>query len=105
MPFRVIPSGYEHAVPPGKTDAPIRPTVGNAHQWVCTAVFNVSQHAVDAAAAVWAAGGPPVGIELDHENLMTVQGPACIKCSQPLTPATHASPCPVQVVPILGYAN
>jgi len=96
----VIPTGYEHLVPPSKTNRPPAPALGNAHQWVCTAIFNVSQAQVEASAAAWMAGNPPPGIELDHENLMTVQGPVCLKCSQPLTPTTYAQGCPVQVIPL-----
>jgi hypothetical protein len=101
--YRVIPTGYTVDVPPTRTNVPVQPALGNAHQWVSTAVFSISQHAVDAAAAMWASGAAPMGIELDHENLVTVQGPNCLKCQQPLTPETHAQPCPVRVIPIIGF--
>lgn len=99
------PIPYEFHVPPTRTNNPVQVSLGNAHEWVSTAVFKISQHAVDAAAAAWMAGLPPVGIELDHENLTSVQGPFCVKCKQPLVPETHARPCPVQIVPILGHTH
>lgn len=103
--YAAIPTPYEFPVPPNRSNAPVAPALGNVHQWVCTAIFSVSQSAVGQAAAAWMSGHPPVGIELDHENLTSVQGPSCLKCQQPLTPATHARPCPVQVVPVLGIAR
>jgi hypothetical protein len=103
--YAAIPTPYEFPVPPQQTNNQIPPALGNAHQWVCTAIFTVSQAAVDHSAAAWMAGHPAPGIELDHENLTSVQGPACLKCHQDLTPQTHARPCPVQIVPVLNFTG
>ena len=87
-----------------KVNGQIHPAVGNRHQWVATAVYTVAEQLVDAMIARWAAGlsAQDVGIELDHENLASVVGPICLRCHQHLTPAVHARPCPVVVVPVLG---
>lgn len=101
-------SSYTLDVPPGAplNNRPIPVRVGNAHEWACVAVFRVSQLEVDAAAASWAAGMPiATDLALDHECLTTIQGPLCLKCQQPLTPTSHAMPCPVQFAPVLGIAN
>lgn len=105
MSHAEIHQGYPYPVPPGIHNVPLPRAVGNAHQWVATMTHAISQKAVDNAVAGWMAGGHADGFELDHENLIAVTGPVCLKCHQHLTPATHARPCPIQLVPIIGSAR
>lgn len=90
-------------IPESKRNNVVRPqSIGSAHEWICVATYGVSQNQADVAVAQWAAGGAPQGIHLDHENLTNLSGPWCLKCNQPLNPVTHATSCPVIVIPILG---
>jgi hypothetical protein len=88
-----------YTVPGAKAGEPPIPNTGTDHQWILTALFSVSQASVERAAAVWMAGGDTQDqeISMDHENLMTVQGPGCYKCGMPLMPSTYQTPCPVRI--------
>lgn len=73
------------------------PAGRSRHFWVSTAVFAVSPAAVDRAAAAYKAGEPAQSLDLDHENLITIQGPACLKCGADVTPDNAAELCPVVI--------
>lgn len=87
--------GYE--VPPMRQNRTPAPAPGTQHQWVCTALYTVSQEAVERSVATWMNGGRDDGIHLDHENLTSILGPVCLKCAVELNPTTYARPCPVNV--------
>lgn len=105
MSHAEIHQDYPFPVPPGVINRPMLVAVGNAHQWVATMTHAISQAAVDRVVAGWMAGGHTDSFELDHENLINVTGPVCLKCQQHLTPTTHARPCPIQLVPVIGSAR
>jgi hypothetical protein len=69
-------------------------TTDPRHMWVSTVVFGVSQAGAERVADAAAAGRPPEELSLDHENLLTVQGPTCLKCGTDLTPDNARETCP-----------
>lgn len=86
---------YEYHIPLGKR-GPIMLAEGDAHQWLTMAVFGVTEAGVRRIVGEMERGADPTE-SLDHENLITVQGPGCFKCNQPLTPETARTRCPVIV--------
>jgi hypothetical protein len=103
---RAVPAcGDGFVIPPTRINTPPAPRLGHRHQWVATAIYILSDAAIDASAATWMSTGIPIGLDLDHENLATVMGPVCLKCQVPLTPTNHATACPVVMVPVLGVAR
>ena len=107
VPAPIINPAYGdgYPVPPHRVNVPPAPRTGNRHQWVATAIYALSDTAIDACAATWMATGIAPGLDLDHENLATIMGPVCLKCHAPLTPTNHAMACPVVLVPVLGIAR
>lgn len=89
-------------VPHVKQNRPVEPQPDRRHQWVATAIFGVSHAAMERCAQAWFHGGPPEGIDLDNENLITVQGPTCLKCGEGITPLNTHEACPVVIMPRNG---
>lgn len=99
--FQTIPSQpYESG--PMRHNRPILPAEGPGHQWVCMALFSVSQAAVERSAQSYMAGQATEGLTLDHENIMSVMGPRCLKCEIDMTPGNYASQCPIQITVVHG---
>lgn len=94
------PEGFP--VPPSKNNRPGIPLTAadGQHQWACIATYTVSEAAAQEAAASWTNGLGTQGIHLDHENLVNIAGPGCVKCNQQMTPTTVVQRCPAQVIPL-----
>jgi len=55
------------------------------HLWIVMAMFHITDPTGDA-------------FTLDHENLMTLEGPGCYLCEQVYSPQVAAQPCPGEPV-------
>lgn len=48
------------------------------HLWIVSAIFKVSQVTIETLNR----GEDPGAVNLDHENLLTIEGPGCWKCEE-----------------------
>lgn len=56
------------------------------HQWSVVAVYALTDEE--------AAYRGPIGVPLNSRNRLSVEGPGCLNCEEPWTPALAAKPCP-----------
>ena len=66
-------------IPPIKISAELTDPGKGQHLWTMITMFKVSDHAIQQMNK----GEDPGPALMDHENLLTVEGPGCYKCEEP----------------------
>lgn len=84
--IHTVPLGqYEHVASAHHAEFP-KPVPGQ-HLWTLIGMWRIDP-------ATLAASGPTAApVLLDHENLVSIEGPGCFWCEQPYSPDLAAEPC------------